>query len=769
MNDKSFEPSAAPSAGSVPLRAPAGAAYSGQPRRASRLGIVAIVAALVLAVGTFLIFNRLTPIIPDARVVQILLVVNVLIIFTLLAMVIWEAVHLYWQWRGHAAGSGLHLRIVTLFSIIAAAPAVLMAVVGLVTVQRSLNPGYMQDVQGMILDTVQAARLFREAECSRLLGETRLTAIDLDHGKVIYDKDPELFRKYFASRATFLGFKTAVMMKSNGEIIDRGDQPGAPPAVTPQKSDFADALKNDQACLLLDGGRTFVALASLTSFPDVFLYAARPVDPLTAQFPMEANQLERGFQYIMASRGNLQIAFAIFYALLALLMMLSSIWIGLAFANRLVNPIRRLIAATDQVASGNLYVRVPIIRSEGDLAHLGETFNKMTSELRLQQNGLMSASQILEERHAFTEAVLSGVPVAVIGVDEQGRINVLNPSALNLLGLESQKVIGQNAESILPELAAIMEEARTSSTRLVQGQMMLSRQGRERVFNVRVTGGGQVERRLVITLDDITDLASAQRTAAWADVARRIAHEIKNPLTPIQLSADRLKRKYGRVIVEDREIFDQCTDTIIRQVEDIKRMVDEFSSFARMPKPRLEVGEVNSTVAQAAFLMRNGHPDIDIETNIPQEPIIGRFDRHLISQALTNIVKNATEGLASAREAGTLTKAPKILISLTKTDANYVWIDVIDNGVGFPSENRQSLLEPYVTTRAEGTGLGLPIVAKILEDHGGGIQLLDAPHGRGARVAMYFPAIVDETAHPPPKNEATAAEPKLSSLLNPQM
>ena len=424
------------------------------------------------------------------------------------------------------------------------------------------------------------------------------------------------------------------------------------------------------------------------------------------------------------------------FGLISLIMLLSAIWLGLAFANRLVAPIRRLISATDEVATGNLYVRVPIDKGEGDLAHLGETFNKMTSELRVQQNRLLAANQVIDERRAFTEAVLSGVPAAVVGVDPSGIVTVVNPSADKLMNVEGgASAIGQPISDALPEVSGILQDA-AAQRRSVQSQISLTRGGRERIVNVSVTSGSAADegRSFVITLDDITDLVTAQRTSAWADVARRIAHEIKNPLTPIQLSAERLKRKYGRVITTDKEVFDQCTDTIVRQVDDIKRMVDEFSSFARMPKARLEEDELIQCVKQVVFLMRVGHPDIEIVERYPVESLAAKFDRRLVSQALTNIVKNATEGVVAVEGAN---GPGRIDVSVAISD-EFAAIDVIDNGRGFPSENRQRLLEPYVTTRSEGTGLGLPIVAKIMEDHGGGIELLDAPEGPGAHVRLYM-------------------------------
>ncbi|HYP58251.1 MAG TPA: PAS domain-containing sensor histidine kinase [Beijerinckia sp.] len=707
----------------------------------SRLGPVVVFLALAVALVSFLIFAGYTPIPPTDAVILGLFIANVLSILLLFGLVVVEAYALYAAWRARVAGARLHLRIVGLFSIIAAAPALLMAWVGSVTLERSLNPSFMQDVRGFVLNTIDAARLFREGQCRALLQEARLTAADLDRAKAImFDEHRPLFREFFASRARFLGFTAAALLKSDGTVLERIDT-GAPvgsAVVQPEPSDFEDARKDEPLCLILDEGATFVALRTLNAFPDTFLYVARPVDPFTVAFPREAAKLVSLYDAFDSHRRSILIAFATMFVSIALIMLLSATWLGLSFANRLVAPIRRLIAATDQVSSGNLYVQVPVHKDEGDLAHLGETFNKMTSELRLQQNRLIAASNLIDERRLFTEAVLSGVPVAVVGVGPQGAITVLNASAEKLVphgGEEAASMIGQDVEIVLPEVKDTLREARSAHSRLVQGQIELHRGGRERLFNVSITSEStaRTDKSYVITLDDITDLVSAQRTAAWADVARRIAHEIKNPLTPIQLSAERLKRKYGRLITQDRDIFDQCTDTIVRQVDDIKRMVDEFSSFARMPKARLEADDLTECLRRVLFLMRVAHPDISFEEHWPDHPVIGLFDRRLLSQALTNIIKNATEGIAAQEQGG------KGVISVTlRGTPEMVEIDVIDNGKGFPKENRHRLFEPYMTTRSEGTGLGLPIVAKILEDHGGGLELLDAPAGQGAWVRIYF-------------------------------
>jgi two-component system nitrogen regulation sensor histidine kinase NtrY len=395
------------------------------------------------------------------------------------------------------------------------------------------------------------------------------------------------------------------------------------------------------------------------------------------------------------------------------------------------------------VSTGNLYVQVPTRRSEGDLAQLGETFNKMTQELRTQRDDIVRARDLIDSRRRFTEAVLAGASAGVIGVDAESCISILNRSAERLIGRTEADALGRPLTEIVPELAGMFAAARSGLQRLVQGQVTINRNGHERNLSVRVTSeqSGAAEGGYVVTLDDITELVTAQRTSAWADVARRIAHEIKNPLTPIQLSAERLRRKYAGMIKEDGGIFQQCTDTIVRQVDDIKRMVDEFSRFARMPKPVMTAEDVADTVRQVVFLQRVGNPDIGIDLEIAEDPLPARFDRRLISQALTNIIKNATEAIAAVPP-GDLGRG-RIRVWAGR-EGNDIVVDVIDNGIGLPKENRSRLLEPYVTTRDKGTGLGLAIVGRILEEHGGRIELRDAadkiPGQRGAWMRLRFAA-----------------------------
>lgn len=717
---------------------------AGDRRGLSKWGPYLAALAVLVALLTVLVFAGLTPVPPTDVVVLSLFAFDGLLILVLCGFIVFEAARLLAARRAGAAAARLHIRIVGLFSIVAAAPAMIMALTASLVIERGFNPAFMQDLRGFVQNTAEAARLYREGQCKALLREADLTASDLDRGRALYNADRALFRDYFGSRQRFLGFSAAAMIKPDGTIFEKPADPKAadgkaPPSstqiVNPEPADFADAAKGEQTCLVLSEGKAFVALKPVPSFPDVYLYVAREIDAFAVEFPREAANVIALYDAFDRHRSNILKAFALMFLTMATIMLLAAMWLGLSFANRLVGPIRRLIRATDLVAGGNLYVQVPIKRSEGDFAHLGETFNKMTTELRLNQNRLIEANQQMDERRAFTAAVLAGVPAGVIGLDANGVVTVVNPAARSLLDQDEDHLLGLPFDQVAPELSPVMAEAERA--RLYHGQASLTRKGRERILNVsiaREAAGGRV-----VTLDDITDLVTAQRTAAWADVARRIAHEIKNPLTPIQLSAERIKRKYGKVITQDREVFDQCTDTIVRQVDDIKRMVDEFSSFARMPKATPGKEDLAEIVRQAEFLQRVGSPRIKFTTDIPASfPAV--FDRRLLAQAFTNILKNATEGVGEERDDGA------VHVRLTEADGE-ARVDIVDNGRGFPSENRKRLLEPYMTTRSEGTGLGLAIVNKILEDHGGRIELRDAADAglpefsHGAWVRLAFPKV----------------------------
>ena len=699
-------------------------------------GAVAVVTALTSALATFLILVGASPIVPTHEIVVSVFVLNAVLVLLLVVTIGWEARGLVRARLAGAAGARLHARIVGLFSLIATLPTILLAIVASVTLERGLAPWFSERMRDVIFKSVEVADAYATGQCQSLAREIRVLTDDLTRAKPAFDVDRRWFEGFLTARATSLGLPVAQIVRQPNEVITRAaiDVLKDPPSPTPEA--FEDALKGpDPICILPREGRIFGVLMKLPAYGDAFVFVAREVSPLAVEFPSIARSAAAEYISMDSRRQGIQIAFASMFALIALIMLFSAIWFGLSFANRFVAPIRRLINATDQVASGNFYVQVPVRKSEGDLAHLGATFNKMTSELRGQHDGLTAASDLIDRRRRFTEAVLSGVSAGVIGVDARGMVTIVNPSAEALLVGPREALVGSPIGAAMPEIASLVDETRMTRQRLIQRQIMITREGRERTINVRVTSeqARGEDKGFVVTLDDITDLVSAQRTSAWADVARRIAHEIKNPLTPIQLSAERIRRKYGKVITTDREVFDQCTATIVRQVDDIKRMVDEFSSFARMPKPAMGQGDLTETIRQVVFMMRIAHADIAFEADLPDHTVVASFDPRLLSQAVGNIIKNATEAIAAVPEAE---RGPgKVEIDM-REEQDQIVIDVTDNGKGFPAEGRQRLLEPYMTTREGGTGLGLPIVSKILEEHGGGLELADNPAGRGGRVRM---------------------------------
>lgn len=713
------------------------------PRRVSGwLGAVVVVFALVSALVTFMVLSGATPIVPVHEVVIGVFVLNALLILLLLIIVAFELSVLIRARRAGAAAAGLHVRIVGLFSIIAALPAVLVAIIATVTIERGLEPWFSDRMRDAIFKSVEVSDAFAASQCKSLGREIRILTDDLVRAKPAFDVDRKWFETFLTARATALGLPVAAIMQPPDKVLVRAGIDVLKDPPKPDQAAFDDAQSAPEPiCVVPETGRIFGALVKLPTYDNAFLHVAREVDALAVDSPAIARGAAVEYLAIDARRKGVQIAFASMYALISVILLLSAIWIGLSFANALVAPIRRMIHATDQVSSGNFYVQVPIRRSEGDLAHLGETFNKMTAELRRQRDGLVTASEVIDRRRRFTETVLSGVSSGVLSLDGDGHITIINRSAESLIG-SGGRLLGEPIARVAPEIATFVTEALQNRQRQSSGQIAITRGGHDRMVNVRAAREGEgVGAGLVVTLDDITDLVSAQRTAAWADVARRIAHEIKNPLTPIQLSAERIKRRFGRVIIEGKDVFDQCTDTIVRQVEDIRRMVDEFSSFARMPKPSLAREDIVETVRQIVFLMRVGNPELTISENLPAVPVPAQFDRRLLSQALTNVIKNASEAIEAVPmdERG----PGRIDLAFERRDDGVIVIDVIDNGKGLPVDQRQKLLEPYMTTREGGTGLGLAIVGKILEDHGGGIELLDRPDAangvRGARVRLWFP------------------------------
>jgi two-component system nitrogen regulation sensor histidine kinase NtrY len=733
-------------------------------------GYALVVLALAAAAFTFITLMGLTPIVPTPDVVFSAMIVNGALVAALLLVVIWELVSLFVASRRGRAAARLHIRIVGLFSLVAAAPAVLLALAASFSLDRGLDNWFSTRTRAIVDNSLSIAQAYAEQQALLLRADILAVKQQLEQAPALISEDRTRFETFLGSLAEARNLPGLFIVDGQTQLVV--ERPGTrrseyPPPI--QEAVDQAKVTPDQIILISPGPTSNIigAVTGIRGYTGRFLYGARPLDPKVNRYLAMTNDSVVEYRMLEATRFGMQVAFGILFLGITVVVILSAIWLGIGLANRLVNPIRRLIDAAKEVSLGNLNVSVQPRSSDGDVGALGTTFNTMTAQLRGQRQQLIAASELNDARRRFIEAVLSGVSAGVIGIDQDGRITIANRTAIHMLGNDGE-ILGANVLEVVPELARVFSAAFHDNRPEHRDQITLMRGGRERTLNIRVTTertAGQ-SHGYVVTLDDITDLVTAQRSSAWADIARRIAHEIKNPLTPIQLSAERLRRKFGKSITEDREVFDQCTDTIIRQVGDIGRMVDEFSSFARMPKPTFQPGNLSDAIREALFLISVSQPDIQFDRDLPRGALVVNFDSRLIGQAFANVIKNATEAIhALPPEAG---EKGRVLVSARQEGGSIV-VDVIDNGVGLPRENRHRLLEPYVTTREKGTGLGLAIVTKIIEEHGGRVELLDAPAvaagGRGAMIRITLPCFEKQSGAGDAPEVVTPAEETLPQAV----
>ncbi len=726
------------------------------------IGLTIVILSLVSGLATYLILTGLTPIVPRNDIVLAVLLINVVLIVAMIAVIGWQAIGLAKAWRDKEAGARLHIRIVGLFSIIAALPAILLAIGATTTFSRSLDSWFTSRTREIIANSLDVANAYLEEHGQVIRTDIVNMAKDLDDAADTLRNDPEQFRSQVLAHAGLRDLPAAYVIDAQGRPLVSAIEDERLPYIPPPVSVIAQAAAGHVPLLMPSNNYRVGAIARLNAYPGSYLYVVRGVSPKVMGHLRRTQAGVAEYEELRARRGGLKIAHGLMYFMISLTALLAAIWAGLWFAGRFVAPIRRLIAGAQEVSRGDLNVTLPIRRGEGDLRRLSQTFNTMTSELKTQRDALVSANEQLLERRRFIEAVLTGVSAGVLGLDRQGCITLANRSAERLLGASAEDLVGRRLNDAVPELGALFDKAEEERiTYRLQHQVKLTNNnGEERILAVRFTRELEQgeEQGTVVTVDDITELVSAQRTSAWADVARRIAHEIKNPLTPIILSAERIRRKYGKVITEDREVFDKLTATIERQAGDIKSMVDEFASFARVPKPVMEQGDLRDAVQEPVILFREGHPNIRYVLDMPPEPVVGSFDRRLITQAMTNLIKNATEAVEQAAETAEPGWSGAVEAVLRACGDRFE-IEVIDNGIGLPKQNRSRLLEPYVTNKGhKGTGLGLAIVQKIVEQHEGMLALEDAPAGpqrsRGALVRITLPVRTESASRPDVKSEA---------------
>jgi two-component system nitrogen regulation sensor histidine kinase NtrY len=724
--------------------------------RAFWFGLGVVLLSVFSALASYLILTGLTAIAPRNEYVWTALAVNVVLILTMLAIVIWQALGLRRAWKQRVAGARLHTRIVALFSLIAALPTVLLAIAATTTFSRSLDGWFSGRTSAIVENSYDVAKAYVDEHNQIIRTDIVNMVRDINGEAATLSADPDAFQKFLIGQAGLRDLTSAYVIDSDGvPIVLALDDPKLP-YVVPPPSAIKQAEAGQVALSTPSSDYRISAIAKIDSMPGRYLYVARGVSPKVINHLQRTEQNVYEYTRLRKAKSGLKVAHGLIYFMISMTSLLAAIWVGMWFAGRFVAPIRRLIAGAQEVSKGNLEIALPEKRGEGDLRRLSHTFNLMRRELKHQQDALHQTNEQLTERRNFIEAVLSGVSAGVIGLDSADRITLLSRSAQRLLGFSSTDVVGKPIADVVPEFAPVLAAAEETGFKgKGQSQSEIKKQigDEERTFAVKVTHkkGGEGDVGSVVTFDDISELVQAQRTSAWADVARRIAHEIKNPPTPIQLSAERLRRKFGKQVSDDRELFETLTQTIERQTGQIKSMVDEFASFARMPQPVMADQDLRLAVQEPAVLFREGHKEVNFKLSIPDHPVRARFDLRLVSQAVTNLIKNAAEAIESYGEAQGRPEGyePQIEVRVLPSH-DRVAIEIIDNGIGLPKQNRAKLLEPYVTTRAKGTGLGLAIVQKVVEQHSGTLTLEDAPltetRTRGALIRMTLP-IKLENAH----------------------
>ncbi len=684
----------------------------------------------------------------NSQYLRYIVLVDLVYVLVIVALVARQVVKIIAARRRRSAGSKLHMRLTAVFTMTALIPTVLVAIFAAITLNFGLEGWFSDRVRNVVNNSLTAAQAYENEHRDTLLADAKQLAnyLDAQKRRVPLLSDGEL-RQYLNRGQLQMqrALSEAFIIDSAGNLVARGDRSYLFDYEKPSPDDIRRALSGETVIIQDWPNNEFRALLALKAYANRLLYVSRKVDGSILGLLDDTKETVLLYNQLESDRGKLLFEFALIYLGFALIVILAAVWFGMWFAERLSRPVGRLAGAAERVGQGNLDVRV--IEEEGDdeIAMLGRVFNNMIAQLRGQRNALLAVNEETEKSRRLFDSVLSGVTAGVIGLDSEGNVEFLNAAATKMLGLDNGIVLGGPLREIVPEFVPLFEKLLRRARVVAQGEVEVIRAGVHENLLVRIASrrgqDGGVE-GYVIAFDDVTDLVSAQRMAAWGDVARRIAHEIKNPLTPIQLSADRLRRKFGPMVGEDRATLEQYADVIIRQTGDLRRIVDEFAKFARMPAPEKRPADVLEILRGVVLLQNEADPDIPVTLHAPEGPLMVNLDPTLLGQAFTNLIKNAREAIAEKPEP---TGEVRVLVEPAE---DTVTIRIQDNGIGLPQEHRARLFEPYVTHRDKGTGLGLSIVKKIIEEHDGHLDLRDAPafegaDSRGAEACVVLPLLRD--------------------------
>ncbi|MEK0163418.1 PAS domain-containing sensor histidine kinase [Phaeobacter sp. JH18-32] len=725
-------------------------------RRARNVGALGLVVlGPVLALSTFLIIGPFSQGVASLSL-RLILLADLIYVLAVAALVLTQVGRLIAARRAKSAGSRLHLRLIGAFAFLALTPTVIVALFAGLTVNVGLEGWFSDRVRQVVGSSLAAAEAYQEQQQRDLSEDAVALAryIDNSRNRNFFISDGQLRQVLTQGQLQIQrGLQEAYVVDGAGAIRARGERSYEFDFEEPRAADISKASFNGVTLIQDWENSELRALVRLDAFVDRFLYVSRDVDGELLSLLDDTKETAHLYQQLESERGRVLFDFVLLYLGFAVILILAAMWLGMWFAERLSRPVGRLTIAARRVGAGNLNVQVPEDDGDDEISQLGRYFNQMTLELREQRDTLLENTRQIERRRRLFDSVLMSVTSGVVGLDPEGRVTFVNRSAERLLDWNGDRQSLALAVAV-PEFGPLFVELSETGADVVQDEVKVTRQGQLENLLVRMSPRRSEEGRLegyVVAFDDVTDLVSAQRMAAWGDVARRIAHEIKNPLTPIQLSAERIKRKFAPKLGEENsDLLQSMTDVIVRQTNDLRRIVDEFSKFARMPEPERREEDLVKLLRDAVTLQRAGQPDLRITADLPTEPMLADLDATMIGQALTNLIKNAGEAVETLKQKGGVPDLdPEIRIAVTSTKTGYE-VTIADNGIGLP-EDRARLFEPYVTTRDEGTGLGLPIVKKIIEEHGGTLVLEDAPvfEGQahyGAMAVIRLPAAHEAAA-----------------------
>ncbi len=713
-----------------------------------KLPIIVTVLAVIAAIATYYVMTRHAT---NVTTFNWLLNIDVFLLFVLGSLIGWQILKLWRQRKEGIIGAKLHARFVYIFTFLTATPAVVMALFSAVFFYFGVQSWFGDRVSTAVNQSLAVAQSYLNEHQQVMRADVLAMVNDLNKNAAFLVDNPEAMNKFVETQSYLRNLSEALVFSSSGRVLARSRLTFAL-EFDPLPERYLEQAQNGEVVLFAgDAEDRIRALVKLEDFPNAYLFVGRVVDAKVLNHLQTVETAVAEYTKLEGRRSQLQISITLLFIAVALILILAAVWFGLIFADHLAQPILQLIAASEKIRDGDLTAKVPETGHGDELDSLAAAYNKMTDQLKEQQDDLLEVNNMLDERRRFTEAVLAGASSGVIGLKSNGDVFLANASASELLGVEHKALLGQKFSDLVPDMADELQAALIDKDTQKTHEWQFEYKGEDgtalKTLLMRVTIEQSKRKKMneksaVVTLDDISDLVSAQRKAAWADVARRIAHEIKNPLTPIQLSAERLNRRYLKQIGEDPENFEKCTNTIIRQVEEIGRMISEFAAFARMPEPHMRAENIYDICQDAYVLQKDAcrKDGIDMTFEADDKKLQTECDRGQLGQVLTNLLQNARDAITTKQQKDTDFKG-EIICRLSQHDHEIV-IRVADNGIGLPEEGREKLFEPYVTARKKkGTGLGLAIVKKIIADHKGYIQLQDNETGIGAEVIVTLPLL----------------------------